>query len=155
MIGAVASAPPAVARTVVRPAATAVNSPDASTGAIPGSSLDHVMARPNTRSPAAFRSAADNDTAPPGGTVRARGTIATEATGPPCTADHVPEAVPQVAVPLSCSRGWPERTAVYWQSPAPVPTSNSTAPCETAPFATGSACVLSSGPAGVWHVPTR
>src|SRR6266566_2785898 len=120
VIGAVASAPPAVARMVVRPAATAVRSPDASTGASPGSSLDHVMGRPNTRSPAAFRSGADNGTAAPGGTVAALGTMAMDATAPPRTAAHVPEAVPQVAAPL----------------------------------ATGSECVLSSGPSGVRHVPT-
>src|SRR5438128_6739709 len=111
VIGAVASAPPAVARIVVRPAATAVSSPDASTGAIPGSSLDHAIRRPNTRSPAAFHSAADSGTAAPGGTVEARGAMAIEATGPPWTAAHVPEAVPHVAVPLSCA-GDPERTAV-------------------------------------------
>src|SRR5712691_3136625 len=112
VIGAVACAPPAAARTLVCPAATAVRSPDASTGATPGASLDHVMGRPNTRSPTAFRSAADNATAPPGGTVGALGTMAIEATGPPRTAPQVPEAVPQVAVPLSLSNGWPERAAV-------------------------------------------
>src|SRR6266566_2357924 len=93
VIGAVASAPPAVAR---------------------------MVGRPNTRSPAAFRSGADNGTAAPGGTVAALGTMAMDATAPPRTAAHVPEAVPQVAAPL----------------------------------ATGSECVLSSGPSGVRHVPT-
>src|SRR5712664_148596 len=109
MTSAVACAPPAVARIVLCPAAVAVRNPDASTAATPGSSLDHAIVRPNTRSPAAFRNSADNSTAPPGGTVGARGVTATDPTAPPNTARHVPDAEPHVAVPLSCA-GDPEST---------------------------------------------
>jgi hypothetical protein len=93
--------PPAVAVIVAVPLPTAIATPSGDTVATAALSVDHVTARPNTRSPAGVRSSVWNDTRPPVSRRAVGGVTVTDPTAPPRTARHVPVGVPQLTVPLT------------------------------------------------------